>query len=204
MNTHEHVHTKEPVIIAETPPAERTHPDNEHELVAASMQAKLALAEARTVAPERASEIGELQKKLETLITDAKETLRVLGAAAALGAVLSAGELAESATAQKQAELTETLADHPADARQLLDGVIEIAASKETGEGERRLGEEAQQLRKELPQQTHPGQKLAMNIAARVAKICLDLAGFGVVSHVLDLIEDCTKAFLEKRARAAT
>ncbi len=186
----------------EVPSTERTHATNEHELVAASMHAKLALAEALKAAPERAVEIETLRNKLDSLIKEAQETLKTLGRAAAIGAVLSTGALAETPKSPEPKTIAESLVDNPEKAEQLLEGVVVVAGSAPSGSAEHMLAQEAKEVLREIPTKKHTGQKLAFSIAERVAKICLDLAGLGAVSHALDLIEDCTRVFLESRRKA--
>ncbi len=178
---------------------ERVH--NEHELVAASLNAKLALNEAMQAAPGRAEELEVLRKRLDSLITDANEALKTLGAVAAVGDVLEGART--KSTEQSGLVDPQTLVENPDKAEQLLEGVIAITENVSDDPAHRALSNEAKAALAEIPRTKQTGRRLALTIAERVAKICLDLAGLGAVSHALDLIEDCTRVFMENR-RAAT
>lgn len=177
------------------------HTHNEHELVAASLGARLALSEALQAAPERAQEIDALRNRLDSLITDANETLRTLGAVAAIGDVLEKS----STETDKEPELpdAQALVGDPDKAEQLLEGVIAITERVPADPAHQAVAQEAKAVLAEIPREKHAGRKLVLTIAERVAKICLDLAGLGAVSHALDLIEDCARVFMENRRTAA-
>lgn len=197
---HEHVPSA-PKEGRETIGSEEKHAHNEHELVAASLNARLALSEALRVAPERAQEIEVLRSRLDALITDANETLKTLGAVAAIGEVLEGG----SKKGDEQVGVIDVhaLVEHPEKAEQLLTGVIAVTESAPADPARQALAREAKAALAEIPRTKQTGRRLALTIAERIAKICLDLAGLGAVSHALDLIEDCTRVFMENR-RAAT